>query len=280
MPIQGFTAPGLTAIDSFATSRYNALEVSVTKRMAQGLQFLAAYTFARAFSDGASNTAAAGTGSIAGTQNNRRANYGLADFNREHRFVFSYVYQLPRTKRFHPFVNGVLGGWSVAGVTTLQTGTPLTFTGTNTNNVYGITNDRAQLAAGCTYENIATSGSTQSRLGGYFNRTCFNGLTATGGAAAWQIIGDDGRATNFGNSGAGIVTGPGQNSSDIALVKRTPLRIVGEGGNLEFRTEFFNAFNHAQFSNPSANVSSSAFGTITSTSVNPRIIQFALKLNF
>lgn len=279
VPILGFTAPGLSDIDSQANSRYNALELSVTKRMTGGLQFLAAYTFARAFSDGATNTVAGG-GSVAGDQNNRRANYGLADFNREHRFVFSYVYQLPSPQRFNAFVDKLLGGWSVAGVTTIQTGTPLSFTGTNANNVYGITNDRAQLAAGCTHDDLTTSGSLQSRLGGYFNRTCISGLTATGGAALWPVIGDDNRATTFGNSGPGIVVGPGQNSSDIALIKRTPIGFLGEGGNLEFRTEFFNAFNHSQFANPNSNVSSTAFGTISSTSVNPRIMQFALKLNF
>jgi hypothetical protein len=66
----------------------------------------------------------------------------------------------------------------------------------------------------------------------------------------------------------------------VAIIKRTPLHLLGESGNVEFRTELFNAFNHTQFSNPSTNVSSAAFGTITSTAVNPRIIQFGLKLNF
>jgi len=78
----------------------------------------------------------------------------------------------------------------------------------------------------------------------------------------------------------GIVVGPGQNNSDIAIVKRTPLHLLGENANVELRGELFNAFNHTQFSNPSTNVSSAAFGTITSTAVNPRIIQFGLKLNF
>jgi hypothetical protein len=74
--------------------------------------------------------------------------------------------------------------------------------------------------------------------------------------------------------------GPGQNNSDIAVIKRTPFKWVGEAGNIEFRTEFFNAFNHTQFGNPGTNASAATFGLISSTSVNPRIIQFALKLNF
>jgi len=117
-------------------------------------------------------------------------------------------------------------------------------------------------------------------LNGYLNRLCFSGLTATGGAPTWAVIEAGSTATNFGNSGPGIAFGPGQNNSDFAIIKRTPLRFLGESGNIEFRTEFFNAFNHPQFNNPNTSVSNPAFGRITGTSVNPRIIQFGLKVNF
>jgi hypothetical protein len=104
-------------------------------------------------------------------------------------------------------------------------------------------------------------------------------LRDAAGNPMWQVIGADGRATAFGNSGVGIATGPPQNNFDLALIKRINLSVLGEASNLEFRAEFFNAFNHPQFSTPNQNVSSATFGVITSTSVNPRIIQFALKLN-
>lgn len=87
----------------------------------------------------------------------------------------------------------------------------------------------------------------------------------------------------FGNSGVGIVEGPGQNNSDFSVFKQTPLGWLTEKSSLEFRAEFFNVFNHAQFANPStgAGVAGQAtFGTITATSVSPRVMQFALKLNF
>jgi hypothetical protein len=93
-------------------------------------------------------------------------------------------------------------------------------------------------------------------------------------------VGDDARATAFGNSGVGIVFGPDQRNFDLALTKRTPLSLLREGANMEFRAEFFNAFNTTQFSNPGTNVSAATFGVVSSTAVNPRIIQFALKLNF
>ncbi|HET7114020.1 MAG TPA: hypothetical protein VFI57_10265, partial [Pyrinomonadaceae bacterium] len=177
VPIRGFTATGLNAIDSGAISRYDSLQLSVTKRFSGGLQFLAAYTFAHAYSDAAANTSAAGTGGIAGNQNDRRATYGRTDFNREHRFVLSYVYDFPSPNRFNSVVNNLFGGWSLAGVTTIQSGVPLSLTGTNGQNAFGITTDRVQLAAGCAHANLVTPGSTTSRLGGasgsgYFNRVC------------------------------------------------------------------------------------------------------------
>ena len=78
----------------------------------------------------------------------------------------------------------------------------------------------------------------------------------------------------------GIGNGPDQRNFDIALIKTTRVGSLGEKSNLQFRAEFFNAFNTSQFVNPFTDASSSSFGQIQSTSVSSRIIQFALKLNF
>jgi hypothetical protein len=94
------------------------------------------------------------------------------------------------------------------------------------------------------------------------------------------VIGSDGIGTAFGDSGVGIVRGPDQNNFDLALIKNTKVGWPSENLNLEFRVEMFNAFNHPQFSNPDNSFSDSSFGQISSTSVNPRIVQLALKLNF
>jgi hypothetical protein len=278
VPFLGFTAPGLQAVDSSASSWFHGMDLSLTKRLSKGLQFLAAYTFSHAYSTIGRNTSAGGNAGVAGDQNNFRANYGRSEFNREHRLVLSYIYQLPSPQRFNAFFDNLLGGWALAGVTTLQSGLPLTFTGTNSNNVYGITTDRAQLAAGCTYDQLTTSGSVHGKLSNYFNRNCV--LRNAAGAAIWTVVGDDARATAFGNSGVGIVFGPDQRNFDLSLIKRTSLKALGESANLEFRSEFFNAFNTTQFGNPGTNVSAATFGVISGTAVNPRIIQFALKLNF
>jgi hypothetical protein len=139
---------------------------------------------------------------------------------------------------------------------------------------------RAQMCPGVTYRDIGTSGGIEQRLGGasggpgYFNKNAFCAPPAIG------------NGTDYGNSGNGIILGPGQFNWDLAVLKRIRIR---EEHTIQFRTEFFNAFNHPQFSNPNyglgatyalPNVRSGSFGQITSTSVNPRVIQFALKYNF
>jgi hypothetical protein len=167
-------------------------------------------------------------------------------------------------------VGEVLGGWQVGTVTTLQSGQQLTITETNANNVFGITSDRAQLAPGCTYSQLVTPGSARDNLNNYFNKTCFPN--------AFPIIGDDGKATTFGNSGIGIVKGPGQANVDFSVIKKFP--VIGERAKLDFRAEAFNLLNHANFSNPTLSENSAAFGRILTTAVNPRVMQLALKFSF
>jgi hypothetical protein len=104
-------------------------------------------------------------------------------------------------------------------------------------------------------------------------------LRNAAGSAIWPVVGNDGVATGFGNSGVGIAFGPDQRNFDLSIIKQTRLGIR-ENINLEFRAELFNAFNTSQFGAPGTNVSAATFGVISSTAVNPRIGQLALKLNF
>jgi hypothetical protein len=172
-------------------------------------------------------------------------------------------------------------------VTTFQSGQRLTVVDTNLLNAFGISStggDRVQLAPGCTNKDVETSGPVTSKLNNYVNASCFT-LPA--------IIGSDGLATGFGDSGNGIISGPDQRNFDISIIKKTP---VTERTSLEFRAEFFNAFNTPSFDlssplnvgtvapNPTTGLASfqpnPTGGQITSTSVAPRVIQFALKLYF
>jgi Carboxypeptidase regulatory-like domain len=287
VPIEGFDSAFSTLIESAGASWYNALGASVSKRFSHGLQLLASYTWASALETNPSYTTGSFTGGFRlGDQNSARANYGFDDFIRPQRFVISYLYELPWFKAGSALKTRVLGGWSVAGVTTFQNGQKLTIVDTNVLNAYGINStqgDRVQLAPGCTNNTLVTRGSVSSRIDNYFNTSCF---------IIPPIVGADGMATAFGNSGNGIVTGPDQRNFDISAIKKIPFT---ESKSLEFRAEFFNAFNTPSFANPSLNAGSvtldpntgspallldSSFGHITRTSVAPRIIQFALKFYF
>ena len=86
-----------------------------------------------------------------------------------------------------------------------------------------------------------------------------------------------GNGKGFGNMGIGALTGPGQFNFDASLSK---LVRIGEKQTVQFRSEFFNIFNHPQFGNPGLGANASTFGQITSTSVSPRVIQLALKYQF
>jgi hypothetical protein len=127
--------------------------------------------------------------------------------------------------------------------------------------------------------NAGTAGSDVQRLGtsgsvGWFNKAAFC-------APPVSPFANDGKATGFGDSSLGIILGPGQFNWDMSLVKITRVGGIRENATLQFRTEFFNTFNHPQFSNPAVvDASKGTFGQITSTSVNPRLIQFALKYAF
>ena len=158
----------------------------------------------------------------------------------------------------------------------------MTITHQNVTNAFGIdfpTQDRPQLAAGCTSAKLATSGSVTDRIDNFLNINCITSppvITTDGGTA-------------FGNISVGAVRGPDQRNFDIVVMKHTRLT---ERFSLDFRAEFFNAFNTPQFANPNnlnagASLSgtflpdpTSTFGRITATNVNPRLIQLAMKLNF
>jgi len=247
--------------------KFNSLQATLRRQFSRGLTFQAAYTFSRAFSTGNLNL---------GDPHNYRDQYGLNSQYRPHRLTLSYSWNIP-----YGNLKGVSGkllsGWNLSGVTTIQDGTPLTITDKNGATIYGLTTSRAQMCAGKTYADIPTAGDLDTRLGGVSGGPGFFSPTAFCTSQLPKI----GDGTGFGNSGIGVILGPGQFNWDVSLAKTTRVGGIREDGTLQFRAEFFNIFNHAQFSNPAVAVDSAAsFGQITSTSVNPRLIQFALKYAF
>ncbi len=270
VPYQGFTANNFLDIYSNGESWYNALEATVEKRLSHGLQFLASYTYARSLATPNGSVANANGGQPTGDQNRPSQTYGPDGFIRDQRFVLSAVYALPLLQNHSLFIRSVLGSWQLGSVFTIQSGDRLTLTTTTATNVFGISMDRVQMAAGCTYPELETMGGVEHRLNNYLNKSCVT--TA-------PVIGSDGKGTTFGNAGIGIVRGPDQSDLDLSLMKQFPVPLT-EHGRLEFRADSFNLLNHPSFGNPSTSFSSATFGQILGDTVNPRILQFSLKLSF
>ena len=279
VPYLGFAASGFQGTGFDGISNYNSLQATVRKQFTHGIAFQASYTWSKDLTD------LVGYGANYNNASDLSQQYGQAYFNRPQRFVFNYNWELPLGHP-HGFVGKLAEGWSFSGVTVVQDGTPLTFTDARAGTIYGVSGPistaptlntvtfgavnagRAQLCG----SSLTTSGSIESRLGGasggsgFFNSSSF---------CLPPAIGD---GFGYGNSGVGIVQGPGQFNWDASLVKITKL---GERQALQFRTEFFNALNHPQFNNPGTAFSTpTTFGVITSASVSPRLIQFAMKYTF
>jgi hypothetical protein len=271
VPLLGIPADSLRYLESEGNTWYNGLEASLTRRLSNGLQLLASYTFSKTLdTDGADvNGTSAGSVLTLGDQNSADQRWGRASFDRAQRFVLSATWMLPSPTR--GVENAFLGGWSLGGIATAQSGTALTIADTNSNNVFGISEDRAQLTGLCAPGRYLSGGSVESRLNNYFNKSCFTNP---------PIIGADGVGTAFGDSATGIVNGPGQANLDLALSKRVPFAWPHDGSSLEIRSEFYNALNHPQFANPDSNFTSPTFGVISSTSVSARVGQVALKFVF
>jgi len=240
-----------------ADSLYNSLQASLTKRFSRGLMFLASYTFAKSIDD-ASGQPGNEFAAVPGDQQNRRSNRSISDFDRQNRFVLSGTYDLPKFYGGNSAIGTrIANGWQVGGIATLQSGAPFSVVCVSGSALY----NRADLISST---NPAGSGSVESRLGGFFNKSAF-ASTCTNTAP-------------FGTSGRNILRGPDQRNVDFSIVKFIPIQ---EKTKLEFRSEFFNALNRVNFANPNNNVMVPlTLGTITSDATGPRVIQFALKLSF
>ena len=271
VPIPGVPPDSLAMMESEGSSWYNGLETTLTKRLSRGIQFIASYTFSKTLdTDGSDiNSTSSGNALTLGDQNSPRQRWGRASFDRTHRFVFSTTWNPPSPS--HGVARTILGDWSVAAIVTIQSGSALTIADTNSTNIFGISEDRAQLSGTCAKSQLLRGGPVESKLNGYFNGSCFTSP---------PIIGADGVGTAFGNSPTGVVDGPGQANLDFAIAKNLAVRWPIENGSLQFRVEFYNALNHPQFADPDTNFTSPTFGVITSTAVSARVGQLAIKFMF
>ena len=288
-PYLGWTTATMYNFGTQGQAWYNSLQTSLSQHYKNKLQYQASYTWARLLTPVPGYTLGTNAYGPSGDQNDLRVHgpgYGPEPYIRPNRFVVSALYNLPSPSRTHLLLAETLGGWSASAVVVAQDGQQGSISYTNPYNVYGISTDRPSYATGCNKDGVETKGSASQRVDNYINVLCFT---------TPAVIGNDGVGTGFGNVPNGILRGPGQINADISVIKAWQLGWPKQGANLQFRTDFFNATNHPNFSFPDGayqpctpstsngdctTSSGSAFGTITSTSTNPRLIQFALRFAF
>lgn len=303
-PFQGVTINAPSGLNqTTGQSNYNSLQLSLTRRLSQGLQFLASYTYAKSIdntSSGSGSGVANEVAFIAGNQLDNRANRGVSNFDRTHRFVLSYLWDLPQPAFAMTLKvsRWLLSNWQVAGIVTAMSGLPIDIVDTGAGSLYGLSfgNNalaRPSWALGATHR-IATSNIPP---GYFFNPVAFARPFVQAGQPIpssndWAIA--DALGTDTGNVGRNVLRGPRQSNVDFSIIKRFR---IDESKNIEFHAEFFNLFNHVNFANPISNLNAvemsggsigpdgqiikpGDFGKINSTSNNPRLIQFALKFNF
>jgi hypothetical protein len=276
VPYLGWTANTMYYFATDGEAWYNALQASLTQRFRHSFQYQAAYTWARLLTPVPGFTTGSNEFGPSGDQTDLRAHnagYG-PDYNiRPQRFVLSAYYALPSPSTSRRLMANTLGGWNVATVVVVQDGQQGSITYNNVNNVYGISGDRASYAPGCTARNVSTKGSISHRVNGYINTACFT---------APAVIGDDGIGTGFGNTPNGILREPDESDVDLTLSKTQKVNWPKDGASVQLRADFFNALNHPNFAGPNNafTTTPSTFGSITSMSTNPRVIQFALRYSF
>ncbi|HEY6987436.1 MAG TPA: hypothetical protein VH369_03580, partial [Bryobacteraceae bacterium] len=242
-------------------SSYNGLQASMEKRFASGLSFLAAYTYSRSLDEGAGGNSSTGESRI-NIQNPRNlsADYGLSNFNYGQRFTLSSVYQAPfgKGRKFLSnagrWTDALIGGWQISSIVTAQSGAPFSVSlATPTANTGTFTRPN-RVCNG----NLPSSKQT---IDAFYDTSCF---------VAPALY-------TFGNAGRNILIGPGLGTWDLGADKDFALT---ERFGLQFRSEFFNVLNRANFGLPNGSIGSAAQGTIRTVITNARQIQFALRLHW
>ncbi len=296
VPFVGLSPPFIGRLESSGNSIYNSLQATLKKDMSHGFQFLAAYTFSKSIDDAGDSLGGAIGGGfglpivgqvVYNDQNNLAAQRGVSDFDRTQRLVISGTWNVPGPTGATSATLRKLGdGWSISGIATLQSGLPFSIMDSAAGTLFGPATlyTTGSLAPGAAVGDAGRSGSVSSRVNEFFNTSTFVPAPCIpdGGLIDGQYPVSGGSptcgGTIFGNLGRNILRGPDQRVGDIAFIKSTPLT---EHVTLIFRWEVFNVLNRPNFANPSNDVSTpTTFGVISALTVNPRIMQYALKLEF
>jgi hypothetical protein len=242
--LPGTPLGNITQTESTGNSSYNALWVSLSKRLARGLELNAYYTWSKSLD----NTSQSSEGIVVQDSYNLRGSWGLSEFDARNRFVASALYDLPFQS------DRLVRGWQLGIVTQAQSGNPV---------------------------NIVTSNSTLTGVANTVRPDVDGPVPIIGSVDQWFDAAVFTRVAGFGSLGRNVVIGPGFDNTDVSIIKNTE---VGEKVLVQFRAEAFDLFNHANFGQPGNVVGTPGFGRITSTrfptgeSGSSRQLQFAVKL--
>jgi len=253
----------ISGTESNGNQRYDSLQVTARRRFTAGFEYLLSYTFSKGMSDAIGYY---GEGGQAASQSayfqnlyDRKAEWGPTYFDAKNMLSLVYNYEFPFGRKkswganWNPIVNGILGGWQMGGILSLRSGFPLTIQAT----------DRSgSLSRGPRADRVG-NGEGPKQVG--------SGKTWLDKTAFKEPV-----SGTLGNSGIGVIRGPGWKTFDLSLSKNFALT---ESKSLQFRAEMFNITNTPQFSTPNRNASSVTFGEITGAQ-GERNVQFALRFSF
>ena len=242
--LPGVTLGNITQAESSGFSSYNALWLTANQRLSKGLQFNASYTWSKSIDSNSLSS----QGVVVQNSYDVANDKGLSDYDARHRFVITALYDLPFQG------NQLVEGWQLAAIVQSQSGNPI---------------------------NIVTSNSTINGVANTLRPNVSGPVNTPETVERWFDIAAFTAVNTFGNLGRNVITGPTFNNTDFSIIKNTVFR---ERIRLQFRAEFFDLFNHANFGQPGNLVGTTAFGRIVNTrfptgeSGSSRQIQFAIKL--
>jgi len=251
---------GFTTISWDGWEKYHALTLNFTQRLWHGLTVGSVYTFSKALDD-ASNPGPDNAGTnVPQDMQNYAAESGPSDFDHRHRFVTSFLYQIPFLKNSQGWMHTAFGGWQIGGILTLQSGAPFTVNlpNDNANNGTPVNSQRPNY--------VCDPNNGPKTPAKWFNTACFSQPAKF----------------TYGSAGRNSVWGPGLANFDTTIQKEFPVR---ENLKLQFRADVFDFFNHPNLNSPVgsgrtfSSAANSTFGSITSA-LDPREMQFSLRLAF
>jgi hypothetical protein len=245
-------------ICSCSDAAYESLQASVSRRYQKGFTFMLAYTYGKLLD----YYSATNLGQTPQDPYNMRGDYGRSDYDRRSVFNASIVYAIPFFHDSPRPVKTLFSNWEASSIIGVSSGLPFSVTTGSDASLTGVGFDRPNQIG-----NPRLSHSSRaSELSQYFNTSAF-------------VANSPG---HYGNTGRNTITGPGLTNVNLSLVRTFP--ISERLGKLQFRSEFFNLFNHPNFGQPDGSLADKTFGVISATGpagiADPRIMQFALRYQF